>query len=104
MISEYDLSESTDVGFEVIPPYTDVQAAPLDSKLEKKVLGQLINEVGLRVDVLMLKGANKATKSTVVASFLAVATKLFQEDLYLAAQRNPSGHRGNGPLDISVHP
>lgn len=103
VISEYNLSESTDVGFEVIPPFTDVKAAPLDSELEKKVLDQLINEIGLRVDVLMLKGANEPTKSMVVTSFLAAATKLFQEDLYLAAQRNLSGRRGNGPLDFSVH-
>ncbi|KAF9306578.1 hypothetical protein BG003_000990, partial [Podila horticola] len=104
VISEYNLSESTDVGFEVIPPFTDVKAAPLDSELEKKVLDHLINEIGLRVDVLMLKGANEPTKSMVVASFLAAATKLFQGDLYLAAQRNLSGRRGNGPLDFSVHP
>ncbi|KAG0351885.1 hypothetical protein BC939DRAFT_481145 [Gamsiella multidivaricata] len=104
IISEYNLSESTDDGLEVFPPFIDIQAAPLDSDLEKKMLDQLTNEVGLRVDVLKLLGANEATKSMVVASFLVAATKLFEEDLYLASQRNLSGRRGNGPLDFSVHP
>ena len=39
----------------------------------------------------------------VVASFLVATTKLFEEDLYPASQRNLSRRRGNGPLDISVH-
>ncbi|KAG0330642.1 hypothetical protein BG000_011618 [Podila horticola] len=104
VISEYNLSESTDVGVEVLPPFTDIQAAPLDSPLEKRVLDQLIDEIRSRVDVLKLLGANEATKSMVVGSFLVAATKLFEEDLYLAAQRNLSGRRGNGPLDYSVHP
>jgi hypothetical protein len=100
---EYSLSDSTDVGIEVPPPFTDIQAAPLDSDLEKKVLDQLINEIELRVDVLKLVGANEATKSMVAASFLVAATKLFDKDLYLASQRNLGGYRGNGPLDFSVH-
>ncbi|KAF8925125.1 hypothetical protein BGZ58_001117 [Dissophora ornata] len=31
------------------------------------------------------------------------ATTIFDEDLYLASQRNLSGRRGNGPVDFSVH-
>lgn len=55
------------------------------------------------MDVLNLIGANEATKSMIVGVFLAKATRLFKEDLYLAAQRNLSGRRGNGPEDFSVH-
>jgi len=104
VISEYNLSESTDVGIEILPPFTDVQAAPLVSDLEKKALEHLIHEVEFRVMALKLVGANEATRSMVVASFLVAATTLFKEDLYLASQRNLSGRRGNGPLDFSVHP
>lgn len=86
VVSEYNLSESTNVGVEVLPPFTDIQAAPLDSPLEKRVLDQLIDEIRSRVDVMKLLGANEATKSTAVGSFLVAATKLFEEDLYLAAQ------------------
>ncbi|KAG9071583.1 hypothetical protein KI688_005796 [Linnemannia hyalina] len=104
VVSEYNLSESTGVGIEVLPPFTDIQAASLNSEPEKKVLENLLSEVGLRVDVLKLLGANEATRSMVVASFLLAATKLFEEDLYLASQRDLSGRRGNGALDFSVHP
>lgn len=104
VISEYNLSESTDVGIEVLPPFTDITAAPLNSDLEKTVLEHLLKEVGLRVEVLRLLGANEATRSMVVASFLLAATKLFEEDLYLASQRDLSGRRGNGAVDFSVHP
>ncbi|KAG0049088.1 hypothetical protein BGZ89_004342, partial [Linnemannia elongata] len=104
VISEYNLSESTDVGIEVLPPFTGITAAPLNSDLEKTVLEDLLKEVGLRVGVLRLLGANEATRSMVVASFLLAATKLFEEDLYLASQRDLSGRRGNGAVDFSVHP
>ncbi|KAH7048589.1 hypothetical protein BKA57DRAFT_513495 [Linnemannia elongata] len=104
VISEYNLSESTDVGIEVLPPFTGITAAPLNSDLEKTVLEHLLKEVGLRVEVLRLLGANEATRSMVVASFLLAATKLFEEDLYLASQRDLSGRRGNEAVDFSVHP
>ncbi|KAI1296061.1 hypothetical protein EDD11_007609 [Mortierella claussenii] len=101
--AEYNLSESADVGIDVVPPFTDIQAAPLDSDCEKKVLAQLKIEIESRVEVLKLVGANEATKSMVVASFLVAVTKLFKEDLYLASKRDFRGRRGNGPLDFSVH-
>ncbi|KAG9066514.1 hypothetical protein KI688_001742 [Linnemannia hyalina] len=104
VVSEYNLSESTDVGIEVLPPFVGIEAAPLKSDLEKEVLRHLLDEVGLRVEVMKLLGANEATRSMVVASFLLAATKLFKEDLYLASQRDLSGRRGNGALDFSVHP
>ncbi|KAG0242680.1 hypothetical protein BG011_003271, partial [Mortierella polycephala] len=43
--AEYNLSPTTDPGLDVIPPFTDIKAASLDSDLEKKMLDQLINEV-----------------------------------------------------------
>jgi hypothetical protein len=100
---EYNLSESSDPGLAVIPPFTDIEAVALDSDFEKKMLAQLKDEVETYVDVLNLIGANEATKSLIVSVFLAKATRLFKEDLYLAAQRNLSGRRGNGPVDFSVH-
>ncbi|KAG0006860.1 hypothetical protein BGZ65_002699 [Modicella reniformis] len=103
VICEYNLSNSTGVGMEVLPPFTDIQAAPLDSDLEKKVLDHLIHEITCRVKVLKLVPGNDAAKSMVVASFLVAVTTLFEEDLYLASQQNLSGHRGNGPMDFSVH-
>ncbi|KAG0027221.1 hypothetical protein BGZ81_005785 [Podila clonocystis] len=101
--AEYNLSPTTDPGLNVIPPFADIEAAPLDSDFEKKMQNQLIDEVETFVDVLSLLGANEATKSMIVGAFLAKATRLFKEDLYLAAQRDLSGRRGNGPLDFSVH-
>ncbi|KAF8938614.1 hypothetical protein EDD21DRAFT_411474 [Dissophora ornata] len=101
--TEYDLSLATDPGLDVIPRFTDIKAAPLNSDLEKKMLDQLINEVESMVHVLNLIGANEATKSMVVGAFLVKATRLFNEDLFLAAQRDLSGRRGNGPVDFSVH-
>ncbi|KAG0034379.1 hypothetical protein BGZ82_005760 [Podila clonocystis] len=101
---EYGLAPgSTDPSLEDLPPFTGIEAVPLISDDKKKMLNQLIDEVGLRVDVLKLLGANESTKSMVIASFLLAATKLFKDDLYLAAQRDLSGRRGNGPLDFSVH-
>ncbi|KAI1316288.1 hypothetical protein EDD11_010131 [Mortierella claussenii] len=47
--AEYNLSESADVGIDVIPPFTDIQAAPLDSDCEKEVLAQLKIEIELRM-------------------------------------------------------
>jgi hypothetical protein len=100
---EYNLSEAYDPGLAVIPPFTDIKAAALDSDFEKRMLVQLKDEVETYVDVLNLIGANEWTKSIIVGAFLANATRLFKEDLYLAAQRNLSGRRGNGPVDFSVH-
>ncbi|KAG0275810.1 hypothetical protein BGZ95_008339 [Linnemannia exigua] len=48
VVSEYNLSEATDVSFEIFPPFTDIKVAPLDSDLGKKVLEQLITEVKQR--------------------------------------------------------
>ncbi|KAG0247140.1 hypothetical protein BG011_001958, partial [Mortierella polycephala] len=101
--AEYNLSETNDAGVEVLPPFTDIQAAPLDSDFRKKILDRLINEVESRVNVLKLLGVNEATKSMIVASFMVAATRLFEEDLYLASQRNLSGRRGIGPVDFSMH-
>ncbi|KAG0196577.1 hypothetical protein BGX28_009963 [Mortierella sp. GBA30] len=101
---EYDLAPgSTDPSLEDLPPFTGIEAVPLVSDDENKILTRLIDEVRLRVDVLKLLGANESTKSMVVASFLLAATKLFKDDLYLAAQRDLSGRRGHGPMDYSVH-
>ncbi|KAF9322726.1 hypothetical protein BG006_002104, partial [Podila minutissima] len=100
---EYNLSESSDPDLEVIPPFTDVEAVVLDSDFEKKTVAQLEDEVGTFVDILNMHGTNKVTKLLIVSVFLAKVTRLFKEDLYLAAQRNLSGHRGNGPVDLSVH-
>jgi hypothetical protein len=61
VVSEYNLSESTDVGIEVLPPFVGIEAAPLNSDLEKEVLRHLLDEVGLRVEVMKLLGANEAT-------------------------------------------
>ncbi|KAF8932529.1 hypothetical protein BGZ47_011345 [Haplosporangium gracile] len=101
---EYNLSESSDPGLHVLPAFSEIQSMPLDSDLQRVTQDQLIHEIESRVDALNLFGANEATKSIVVASFMIAATRLFKEDLYLASQRNLSGRRGNGPLDFSVHP
>ncbi|KAF9276056.1 hypothetical protein BGZ68_010294 [Mortierella alpina] len=101
---EYNLAPgSTDPGLGDLLPFTDIQAATLDSEFEGSISNQLINEVESRTRVLNLFGANEATKSMVVASFLVAATRLFEEDLYLESQRNLSGRRGNGPVHFSVH-
>ncbi|KAK3807519.1 MAG: hypothetical protein JOS17DRAFT_571152 [Linnemannia elongata] len=100
---EYDLSASSDPGIEVIPPFSDIQSMPLHSDVQIKTQDQLIYEIESRVAVLNLFGANEATKSMVVESFMVAATKLFKEELHLASQRGLSGRRGNGPLDFSVH-
>ena len=88
--SEYNLSLSADPGLDVLPAFTDIGAPSLD-------------EVESMVDVLNLLGANEATRSMIVGAFLVKATRLFKEDLVLAAQRNLSGRRGNGEVDFSVH-
>ncbi|KAF9974932.1 hypothetical protein BGZ75_000672, partial [Mortierella antarctica] len=86
---EYNLAPgSTDPGLGDLLPFTDIQAATLDSDFEGSISNQLINEVESRTRVLNLFGANEATKSMVVASFLVAATRLFEEDLYLESQRN----------------
>ncbi|KAF9162803.1 hypothetical protein DFQ26_003233 [Actinomortierella ambigua] len=102
VVSDYNLADSTAVGLEVLPPFTDIQTAPLNSDLEKTVLEHLIKEVELRVDVLKLLGANEAARSMVVASFLLAATTLFEEDLYLASQQRLGGRRGSGAVDYVV--
>ncbi|KAG0350060.1 hypothetical protein BGZ54_004061, partial [Gamsiella multidivaricata] len=101
--AEYNLSEASDPGIGVILPFTDLEAAPLDSDFQRTIRGHLINEVESRVQVLKLFGANEASKSMIVASFIVAATRLFDQELYLASQRNLSGRRGNGPVDSSVH-
>jgi hypothetical protein len=103
VISEYKLSESTNIKIDTLLPFTDIRAAPLDSDLEKQVLDQLINEIRSRVDVLDLTTAKEATKSVIISSFLIAATKLFEKDMYLICQQNLKGHRGHGPVDFSVH-
>lgn len=100
---EYNLSNSADPGFEVFLPFSDIQSIPLESELEKTTQDRLIYEIDSRVDVLNLFGANEATKSMLVESFMVAATKLFKDDLYLTSQRNLSGRRGNGPVDFSIH-
>ncbi|KAF9556637.1 hypothetical protein EC968_008102 [Mortierella alpina] len=101
---EYNLAPgSTDPGLGDLLPFTDIQAATLDSEFEGSISNHLINEVESRTRILNLFGANEATKSNVSASFLVAATRLFEEDLYLESQRNLSGRRGNGPVDFSVH-
>jgi hypothetical protein len=100
---EYNLSDSSDPDLEVIPPFLGIEAAPLESDLEKEMLTQLLVEVECMVQALNLRGANEATKSMIVGAFLVKATRLFNKDLFLAAQRNLSGRRGHGPVDFSVH-
>ncbi|KAI7825616.1 hypothetical protein BC939DRAFT_447862 [Gamsiella multidivaricata] len=94
--AEYNLPESTDPSLSVIPQFAEIEAAILDSDLHKEALDQLIKEVDFRTHALQLTGANDATKSIIMASFLVAATRLFEEDLFL-------GRRGNGPVDFSVH-
>ncbi|KAF9948535.1 hypothetical protein BGZ70_002179 [Mortierella alpina] len=43
--AEYDLSLSADSGLDVLPPFTDIEAAPLVSEFQKKMLAQLLDEV-----------------------------------------------------------
>lgn len=62
-----------------------------------------MHEIESRTRVLNLVGANEATKSMVVASFLVAATRLFDDDLYLSSERYLSGRRGYGYVDYSVH-
>jgi hypothetical protein len=87
----------------VFPRFTDVQAAPLDSDLEKEALSMLINEIGIRLDVLQMTFPKKTTTLMVIISFLIAATKLFEKDLHIVAKKHLSGSRGNGLLDFSVH-
>ncbi|KAF9307968.1 hypothetical protein BG003_011803, partial [Podila horticola] len=47
---EYNLSESSDPDLAVIPPFTDINAAALDSDFEKTTLAQLTDEVETFVD------------------------------------------------------
>ncbi|KAG0204261.1 hypothetical protein BGX31_003187 [Mortierella sp. GBA43] len=101
--TEYSLSDAVEPSIAVIPRFTEIQAAPLDSKLHIDTLDQLMKEVELRNRALQLQSSNEATKSIVVASFLLSATRLFEEDLFLESQRNLSGRRGHGPVDFSVH-
>ena len=54
--SEYNLSPSTDPGLIVIPVFTGIEAAPLNSDFEKKMQNQLIDDVETFVDVLSLLG------------------------------------------------
>ncbi|KAF8924089.1 hypothetical protein BGZ47_004211 [Haplosporangium gracile] len=75
----------------------------MDTELRKEMLDQVLREVDARVHVLRLGGANEATKSVVVSSFLVAVMRLFHEDLYLEAQRELTGRRGHGPVDYSVH-
>ncbi|KAF9901744.1 hypothetical protein EC991_005753 [Linnemannia zychae] len=100
---DYNLSESSDPGVEVLPPFSDIQSMTLDSDFQSTTQDQLIYEIESRLDVLNLFGANEATQSVVVASFLVAAIKLFKDDLFLASQRNLSGRRGNGPVNFSVN-
>ncbi|KAF9979639.1 hypothetical protein BGZ65_006235 [Modicella reniformis] len=53
-------------GLEVIPPFTGIEAAPLSSDLEKKMLTQLTDDVESMVHALMIVGSFlvKATKKT----------------------------------------
>lgn len=67
------------------------------------MLAQLTDNVESMVHALNLVGANEATKSMIVGSFLVKVTRLFNEDLFLAAKRSLCGRRGNGPVDYSVH-
>ena len=102
--TEYNLSESSDPQVPVVlPPFTGIQAAPLDSDIQNEILEQFLHEIDSRARVMKLTLPNEATRSIVVASFLVATTRLFEEDLYLATQRNLSGRRGNGPVDFSVH-
>lgn len=100
--TEYQLSLLTDPGLEVIPPFTDIEAAPVSSEL-KKMLAQLTDNVESMVHALSLVGANEATKSMIVGSFLVKATRIFEKDLFLAAQQTLGGRRGNGSAFLSVH-
>lgn len=100
---EFNLSQSSDPGLNVIPPFTGIEASTLDSAPEMEALAQLKEHVGRQVDSLSLPGANEATKSLIVSTFLTQATVLFKKDLYFSAQRHLSGRRGHGPVDFSVH-
>ncbi|KAG0338858.1 hypothetical protein BG004_007051 [Podila humilis] len=64
VVSEYNLSERTDICIEILPEFTDIKAAPLVSEPEKRALRHLIQEVSFRVEALKPGGgANEATKS-----------------------------------------
>ncbi|KAI8596569.1 hypothetical protein EDD21DRAFT_358031 [Dissophora ornata] len=66
-----------------------------------------VHRVGNRwIGLLSYEAGTKSTypgNRIKVASFMVAATTIFDEDLYLASQRNLSGRRGNGPVDFSVH-
>ncbi|KAI1320351.1 hypothetical protein EDD11_001152 [Mortierella claussenii] len=102
---EYNLSVATEPESTVLRPFTGgIQSAPLENELQQGTCDLLINEIEARVDSLPLNDGNEATKSMVVASLLVAATRLFKDDLYIMAQRQLSGRRGNGPVDFSIHP
>ncbi|KAG0308930.1 hypothetical protein BGZ99_001021 [Dissophora globulifera] len=100
--AEYNLSVSSDLQIPVVlPPFTGIQAAPPESDSQKTIQEQLLHEIKSRAHVMKLTFANQAIRSMVVASFMVAATRLFEDDLYLAT-RNLSGGRGNGPVEFSV--
>ncbi|KAF9560940.1 hypothetical protein EC968_005945 [Mortierella alpina] len=101
--AEYGITSNTEPKIADLPPFPEVQAEQMDTKLRKEMMNLLLNEVDARTHILRLGGANEATRSIVVSSFLVAVTRLFHEDLYLEAQRELSGRRGHGPVDYSVH-
>ncbi|KAF9418853.1 hypothetical protein BGZ76_004324 [Entomortierella beljakovae] len=87
----------------MLPKIMEIEAAPLVSDLHTEAWNNVLTEVKSRTRTLHLMGSNEAARSLVVSSFLIGVTSLFEEDLYLAAQKNLSGRRGNGPVEYSVH-
>ncbi|CAO3568918.1 unnamed protein product [Mortierella alpina] len=85
--AEYGITSNTGPKIADLPPFPEVQAEPVDTKLRNEMMNLLLDEVDARIHILRLSGANKATRSIVVSSFLVEVTRLFHDEFYLEAQQ-----------------
>ncbi|KAK3804974.1 MAG: hypothetical protein JOS17DRAFT_769047, partial [Linnemannia elongata] len=99
----YGITSNTEPKIAEFAPFPEIQAEAMDTDLKRETLDNLLKEVDARIGVLRLSGANEATRSVLVSSFLVAVTSLFRGHLYLEAQREINGRRGHGPVDYSVH-
>ncbi|KAF9922253.1 hypothetical protein FBU30_007673 [Linnemannia zychae] len=100
---EYDLTTNPEPKYGDLEPFTDIRACSLETGRQTKIGEHLLVDVEEKLRVLRLDGANEATKSIVVSSFMVDATSLFHENLFLEAQRTLQGRRGHETVDFSVH-
>ncbi|KAF9400256.1 hypothetical protein BGZ76_007753, partial [Entomortierella beljakovae] len=63
----------------LLPEFSDIKTAPFDTAAHSEAFGHLEKEIEARNNTLHLMGANKATKSLIVASFLVWVTNLFSD-------------------------